>query len=170
MFKDFNFNNFWNNSLYSEKNYEGARVTEEMIAEAEKRFGYKLPNSYIQLLQNRNGGMPNAICCPTNTRTSWSHNHIQINSIFGIDKTKHYSVFKTQFWIKEWGYPNIGIAICDCPSAGHDMVFLDYRECGPKGEPKVVHVDQEWDYQITVLAENFEEFVKSLKSEKEFEV
>lgn len=170
MFEKFDFNNFWNNNSYSEKNYEGEEVTKEMIENAEKQFGYKLPKSYIQLLQQRNGGMLNMVCCPTNKRTSWSHNHVQVNAIFGIDKTKHYSIFNTQFWINEWGYPDIGIAICDCPSSGHDMVFLDYRECGPEGEPKVVHIDQEFDYQITVLAENFEEFVKSLKSEKEFEV
>ena len=114
--------------------------------------------------------MPNRVCCPTNTRTSWSDNHIQINAIFGVDKTKRYSIFNTPFWIDEWGYPDIGVAVCDCPSAGHDMIFLDYRECGPQGEPKVVHIDQEWDYQITILAESFDEFVKSLKTEEEFEI
>ena len=36
----------------------------------------------------------------------------------------------SQFMIDEWEYPAIGVAICDCPSAGHDMIFLDYRDCG----------------------------------------
>lgn len=42
------------------------------------------------------------------------------------------------------------------------MIFFDYRECGPQGEPKVVHVDQEMDYKITFLADNFEEFIRGL--------
>ena len=70
--------------------------------------------------------------------------------------------------IDEWEYPDIGVAICDCPSAGHDMIFLDYRECGRNGEPKVVHIDQEWDYRITVLADNFEEFIRKLTTEENF--
>ena len=60
--------------------------------------------------------------------------------------------------IDDWEYPAIGVAICDCPSAGHDMIFLDYRECSPQGEPKIVHIGQERDYKITPLADNFEEF------------
>ena len=47
------------------------------------------------------------------------------------------------------------------------MVFLDYRECGPNGEPKVVHIDQEFDYKITLLAQNFEEFINKLCYEEE---
>ena len=83
----------------------------------------------------------------------------------GVGREKEYSLcgaLGSQFMIDEWEYPAIGVAICDTPSAGHDMVFLDYRECGPNGEPCVVHVDQERNYDITKLADNFEEFVKKL--------
>ena len=48
------------------------------------------------------------------------------------------------------------------------MIFLDYRECGPSGEPKVVHIDQEMDYEITFLADSFEEFIRGLVNEDNF--
>ena len=71
--------------------------------------------------------------------------------------------------IDEWGYPPIGVAICDCPSAGHDMIFLDYRKCGKQGEPEVVHIDQEYDYKITHVADNFEAFIRGLVDEGIFD-
>ena len=43
------------------------------------------------------------------------------------------------------------------------MVFLDYRDCGATGEPCVVYVDQEQDYKITKLADDFEAFVGRLR-------
>lgn len=71
--------------------------------------------------------------------------------------------------IDEWGYPNIGICICNCPSAGHDLIMLDFRKCGKQGEPEVIHVDQASDYKITFLASDFETFVKGLVNEEVYD-
>jgi hypothetical protein len=68
--------------------------------------------------------------------------------------------------IDEWEYPEIGIYISDCPSAGHELVALDYRKNGPNGEPEVVHVYD--DHKITYLADNFEEFINGLMTEEQF--
>lgn len=69
----------------------------------------------------------------------------------------------SRFWIEEWGYPDIGVYFADCPSAGHDMIAMDYRFVGASGEPQIVHVDQEWDYAVTVVAPTFAEFVRALR-------
>ena len=50
------------------------------------------------------------------------------------------------------------------------MIFLDYRACGPQGEPAVVHVDQENDYKITHLADSFEEFIQGLEHESLYDL
>ena len=70
--------------------------------------------------------------------------------------------------MEEWGYPDIGIYFADCPSAGHDMLCLDYRECGPDGEPRVVHVDLESDYTITLVADSIEAFLRGLQNDDAF--
>jgi hypothetical protein len=49
------------------------------------------------------------------------------------------------------------------------MLCLDYRECGPSGEPRVVHIDQEFDYKVTCVAENFESFIRGLEGDDAFE-
>lgn len=123
-------------------------------------------------MKQHNGGIPFNTCFPTDSPTGWADDHIAITGIYGIGREKSCSLcgeIGSQFMIDEWGYPAIGVAICDCPSAGHDMVFLDYRECGPLGEPKVVHIDQESDFEITPLAENFENFIRGLKNAEEYE-
>ncbi len=167
-FEGFDLTNFWDDNWYALKEYVSDPPSDELIASVEEELGYKLPAAYIWLMKQHNGGIPVNTCYPCDEPTSWADDHVAITGIFGIGREKSCSLcgeLGSQFMIDEWEYPAIGVAICDCPSAGHDMIFLDYRACGPQGEPAVVHVDQENDYKITHLADSFEEFVRGLEHE-----
>ncbi|CEP45648.1 SMI1 / KNR4 family [[Clostridium] sordellii] len=169
---DYDFSNFWDDCSYSYEQYICESPTDTFIEEIEQELGYKLPMSYIWLMRQHNGGIPINTCFPIKTPTSWAEDHIKITGIMGIGRDKPCSIcgeLGSRFMIEEWGYPNIGIAICDCPSAGHDMIFLDYRKCGPQGEPQVVHIDQDDDYNITILANTFEEFIIGLVNDEVYD-
>jgi hypothetical protein len=169
---NFDFASFWEDSDYARQEYVGAPVTIEMIEAVESELGYKLPEAYLSLIRSQNGGLPLRTNHRTTQATSWASDHVAITGIYGLDREKPYSLcgtFSSKFWMEEWGYPDIGIYFADCPSAGHDMLCLDYRDCGPTGEPKVVHVDQECDYEITPVADSFEAFIRGLEAESAFE-
>lgn len=171
-FSDAFLSDFWDDSEYAKESYQSDPPTDELIISIEKELGYKLPFTYIELMKQQNGGVPKNTNFPTDEPTSWSEDHIAISGILGIGREKSYSLcgeMGSQFMIEEWGYPDIGVMICDCPSAGHDIVMLDYRACGRDGEPEVVHVDQEDDYEITFLADNFEEFIKGLVNDEVYD-
>jgi len=167
-FEKFDLTTFWEDDDENPK-----RLTDKMVEKAEKILGYKLPKSYIELLKVKNGGYPINTCFPTKVKTSRVDNHIKIQTICGIGVEDGIdSEYGSQYMIEEWEYPEIGIMICTCPSAGHDTVMLDYSGCGKDGEPKVVYVDTETEDgnpAVTVLAENFEDFIKGLKPDTEFE-
>lgn len=145
--------------------YTEAPLTDAMLASVEQELGFRLPRAYVALMRHQNGGVPRNTCFPTSTSTSWASDHIAISGIMGIGRTRLYSLLGSlgsPAMQDEWGYPTFGVCLCHCPSAGHDMVMLDYRECGPEGEPRVVHVDQEFGMAVTVLAPDFERFVRGL--------
>jgi hypothetical protein len=171
-FAEFDFGDFWEDSDYAKKEYVGPTFTDLDVARVEKELGYKLPKSYIVLMRNQNGGIPKRTNHKTSERTSWAEDHVSITGIYSIGKDKTYSLcgeFNSSFWVDEWGYPKIGIYFADCPSAGHDMLCLDYRACGPSGEPQVVHIDQERNYKITLVAKSFESFIRGLEGDDAFE-
>lgn len=171
-FVDFDLSDFWEESDYATREYVGSAFTDLDVARVEKELGFKLPKSYVALMRIQNGGIPKHTNHRTSERTSWAEDHVAIAGIYSIGKEKTYSLcgeFESGFWVSEWGYPAIGIYFADCPSAGHDMLCLDYRECGPNGEPQVVHVDQEREYKITFVAKNFESFVRGLEGDDAFE-
>ncbi|MEY9977287.1 Imm51 family immunity protein [Lysinibacillus sp. RC79] len=171
-FHERDFSQFWEKSDYADKNYVEVSPTTEMIASIEEELGYKLPADYIWFMQQQNGSMPVNTCFPTAMPTSWAEDHVAITGIMGIGREKANSLcgsLGSSFMLEEWGYPNIGVVIADCPSAGHDVIMLDYRACGADGEPAVVHVDQEADYYITFLAPNFATFIIGLVNEEVFD-
>ena len=169
-FVDFDFSDFWDTDSYAIDNYTGAAPTDEQFTKTEELLGYKLPESYKALMRQCNGGMPINTCHPTIFEIPWDLEYISIYGILGVDRQKPNNIIKSNKLMKgEWEYPDIGIAICDCPSAGHDMIFLDYRHCGKDGEPEVVHIDQESDYDITYIADDFESFICGLAPDDEYE-
>lgn len=162
----------WEESRHAESKYNLASPTDDDIALVETELGVKLPASYVKLMRIKNGGTPRDCCFPTNTPTSWADDHVEISGIFGIGREKPNSLcgkFGSNYWIEKIGYPNIGVCICDCPSAGHDLIMLDYRKSGGFGEPEVIHVDQELDFKITFLAADFQSFILGLVNESDFD-
>ncbi len=171
-FKNFDFTNFWDDDEYALREYVSEPPTDELIVSIEQELGYKLPGSYIELMKMHNGGTPIDTCFPTTTGTCWAEDHIAITGIYGIGREKDYSLcgdLGSRFMIEEWGYPDIGVVICDTPTAGHDMIMLDYRKCGKDGEPEVIHVAQEADYKTTFLAKDFETFIQGLQNEEVYD-
>lgn len=163
---------FWDESEYAENSDGGGYPSDEVIASVEAELGFRLPASYVALMRTRDGGMPRNTCCPAPSKTTWAEDHVALSSIMGIGRDKEHSLAGaagSRFYMKEWGYPPIGVYFADCPSAGHDMIAFDYRDCGPDGEPRVVHVDQEVDYRITILAPDFVSFVQSLRPESDYD-
>jgi hypothetical protein len=142
--------------------YTGPRLDEALVRGAETALGVRLPRAYLEILAVRNGGTPRRKCVRTPFPTSWAPDHIKISGIlgvggeWGIDNPTRGSAYL----IAEWGYPDIGVVICDTPAAGPDTVMLDYSECGPTGEPSVAYIDE--DRVPRRVADSFEAFLAAL--------
>ena len=162
---------FWEDNAAVHKPYLCEPLHDDLVRLVEQDLGYKLPAAYVALMRTQNGGVPKRTCFPTTEAESWAEDHVALTGIFGIGSSTDCSLcgkVGSKFMIDEWGYPPIGVYFADCPSAGHDMFCLDYRDCGPDGEPAVVHVDQESDFKIVKLADDFQGFIDGLKHEDEF--
>lgn len=173
IFPDLDLDGFWDDTEYALRECVNTPPSDALIASVEAELGYRLPASYVALMRAHNGGILLNTCCPAPNRTTWAEDHVAVSGIMGIGRVKAYSLAGSsgsRSLINEWGYPAIGVYFADCPSAGHDMIAFDYRDCGPDGEPQIVHVDQEDDYRITVLAPDFVSFVQALRSEEDYDI
>ena len=148
--------------------YTGPPADMDMVRSAERKLGVRLPQSYIRLLLRRNGGVLLKQCVRTAWPTSWAGDHFRVRALLGVGAKGIDSEEGggSDDLIEEWGYPKIGVVICDTPSGGHDTVMLDYTSCGPEGEPAVVYIDE--DRLPRRVAVSFQEFVDRLTECDEF--
>jgi hypothetical protein len=172
-FDDFDFEGFWDDGPYSLENYVEPPPNDLLIASIERELGgYRLPAAYVDLARRHNGGLLKRNCYPMKERTGWAEDHVAISGFYAIGRTSKYSLagqLGAKFMIEKWGYPPIGVGIADTPAGGHELIMLDYRACGKRGEPQVVYVDQEDDYSVAFVAPDFESFIRGLVEESAYD-
>lgn len=146
-------------------------LTDEMVANAERRLGFRLPATYIEVLRIRNGGMLRRCLYRPDANADFQ---IWMPTIFGIggerginspaprfaDNDTHDETMN-EFLIRMWGYLQTGVVIAH---VNHGGFQLDYRDCGPSGEPSVVYIDAERHPKIAVhpVCENFAALISGL--------
>ncbi len=160
---------FWDDTNSAAKEYIDESPNDLLIASVERDLGYKLPDDYIALMKQHNGGIPYATYCPLPAKTEGEPEYIEIAGFFSIGRKKANALCGTagnQLFKEAWHYPDYGVYICDCPSAGFELILLDYRQCGPDGQPSVAYVDMNSN-RVIPLAPDFATFLQSLVEESE---
>jgi len=159
---------FWDDSAEALEKYVSEPPTDELVSSVEEELVFRLPAFYVEMMKQHNGGVPRRRFFPVDpTESGAGRDAIEISGILGIGRTKKHSLCGeagSRTLIEQGGYPEIGVVICDCPSA-YEVVMLDYRESGNDREPEVVHVDKKENNRITRLAPDFESFIRGLKEE-----
>lgn len=139
--------------------YAGPALTDDLVRAAEGALGCRLPAAYLGLLRVRNGGLPRRRYFPVGRGRAAVTGLYGVGGFHGIDDPDRGS----RHAIREWGYLAGAVAIAPTPSGGHGAVLLDYRDCGPVGEPRVIHVETEGGGPVvTVLAPDFASFMATL--------
>jgi len=159
-----------------------ADLTDEMVAEAERVLGLKLPASYLAILRMQNGGTP--------YRDEYAPDSMGLPELCGI-APGHASQLPIQelpryiweafegyvsdeeyqkWWATldcvhpDWGErPRIPEAVLLVAPEVHWGIGLNYIRCGRQGEPSVVHVEMEHPCPGEVLQECAPDFMTFLR-------
>ncbi len=148
---------FWNYKLKDDP-YKLQNINKKDIELAEKAFHIKLPQAYIDLLTEQNGGCLEKTCLPVNFKNDWADDHILFDYLLGIKKDK--GIMESNYLLKEWGVKEKNLIIIS--GDGHFFIALDYRT--NKENPTIVYIDTTED-KITKIYEDFSTMVNSLYEE-----
>jgi hypothetical protein len=128
--------------------YKLAPLTDEMVKKAEEKLKIKLPQSYINILKDQNGGYIKFNSYPTDVPTSWADDHINVEYIWGISLED--GILKSEYFIEEWEMPE-GLVLFN--GDGHTWIAFDYRHVS--SEPPIVYIDNEEEKIIKTILMNF---------------
>jgi len=155
-------NEFWGSNYY-----DHPPLTDEIVQEAERQLGVRLPAEYLSLLRIQNGGYTCGFGHPMSCPTTWADDHVPLDSLAGIVIDPNHrtaqNILKTAYLTQEWGLPPRQVLLT---GDGHWWISLDYRA----GEvPSVVwlYVDLGQDIQV---APSFAAFLDGLLPESAFAI
>lgn len=133
--------------------YELDVLTPLMVEQAEEKMGYALPQSYVDLLLEQNGGSLYLNRFPLE---NYEEGYMEVDYLWGIDKNGKQGICKSKYLIEEWELPkNLIILNGD----GNNWIALDYRQ--NSSNPSVLFLENESNIEIT-LAKDFKIFISEL--------
>ncbi|MFJ2170636.1 SMI1/KNR4 family protein [Streptomyces griseofuscus] len=157
-------------TLFSAEHSDMAQppLTDGLVQDAEDSLGVKLPSALLEILRVQNGGPVSSRwdAFPTSMPNSWSESHVPFEGLMGIGRREdRQSLFDTSYLVGEWGLPSAIVLLC---GDGHCWIALDYRDCGPDGEPSVTWFDTELNSEL-VVATDFRTFIERLAPASTFD-
>jgi hypothetical protein len=139
------------------REYIGPPLSQEIIQSTQQTLGVALPEAYIKLLRESNGGflIKSRFFC------AGLKEEVEIDYLSGIGYSNGLDgPFGSLYMTQEWDYPE---SLLWLGGDGHTGFFLDYRSADPGSNPPVVWYDTEGDApQPIPLAETFAEFLEAL--------
>lgn len=142
----------------------GPEITPNLIREAERELGVSLPGAYLNLIKGCNGGYlrPERSFITPPVPLSCRGDQIEVREIPGIGYEQGLDApFGSKYLCAEWEYPPKNCVWFE--GDGHWCLLMDYRECGPKGEPSILFADSEAEpMEFVTLAPSFEAFLSLL--------
>lgn len=124
----------------------------EYVSSIECKYGIKLPESYVNLLKEQNGGYITRSIIPEYI------NDITVTRLSGIKGNNDDVLEESDYYINEWDLPKNILLLA---GQGHWWICLDYRDINDNDEPRVSYIDSEMKRDL-VIADSFEEFIKIL--------
>ena len=148
----------WNKEI---EEYKLASVNKDDIRNAEQLLNVKLPEAYIKLMLEQNGGVPIHQSFPCKISNGWADDHVPVHGIYGIGEE---GILNSQYLIQEWDLPNNVVLFS---GDGHSWLAMDYRQT--KNGPPIIWIDTEQDI-IIEIANDFSSFIEGLYTASHEEV